>query len=352
MNGYSGDIKDCIVIGGGQAGLACGYYLRKSGLDFMILDDQEKPGGAWLHTWDSLQIFSPPEQSSLPGYIMPKDVSDYPGKDHVINYLEDYEKRYDLNIQKPIKIADIDFDGKIYTLKSETGIIFKSRTIIAATGTWSKPFIPNLPGINLFQGKKMHSAFYKSPEQLSGKKVMIIGAGNSAAQIYADLYEHCDLYWVTKETPSFLPDYVDGRYLFNTATRRYKDFLNSGKKKAENHLGLIVQVEPVKKLLEKDQMRYYDMFERFSENGAIWSNGSRVDLDAVIFCTGFKSAIDYLANLNIIKNQRIKTEGTKATAIRGLWLVGFGDWTGYASATLIGVGRTAKKTVEEIKDFL
>lgn len=352
MIGYSGNILDCIVIGGGQAGLSCGYYLKKAGLDFMILDDQNDPGGAWQQTWDSLQIFSPPENSSLPGYIMPKDTKEYPGKDHVIKYLTDYEKRYDLPINRPVKVADLDHDGEIFKVRSAKGTLFRSKTLIAATGTWRKPYIPQFPRRNLFQGKETHSAYYRNPEKFKGKKVMIIGAGNSAAQIYADLYEHAEIYWVTKEDPNFLPDYVDGRYLFNKATQRYKEYLKQSKKKSENHLGMIVQVEPVKKLLSEEKMRYYDLFQNFTDTGVAWSNGQKVDLDVVIYCTGFKSAIDYLDGLGIIKNNRINTIGTKATDLRGLWLVGFGDWTGYASATLIGVGRTAKKTVEEIKDFL
>jgi thioredoxin reductase len=352
MKEYSGEILDCIVIGGGQAGLACGYYLQKTNLNYLILDEQEKAGGAWLHTWDSLRIFSPPEQSSLPGYIMPKDDNEYPSKNHVINYLSDYEKRYNLPMERPVSVKDVDFDGEIYFVKSDTGMVFKSKTVIAATGTWKNPYLPNFIGLDKFQGRILHSASYKSPETFEGKNIMIIGAGNSAAQIYADLFGKANLYWCTKESPTFLPDYVDGRYLFNTATSRYKEYLKSGEKKAENHLGFIVQVEPVKKLVKEENMLYYDMFEYFTENEAVWKDGKKAKIDVIIYCTGFKSSISYLENLKIMHNNRIKTKGTRAENIKGLWLVGFGDWTGYASATLIGVGRTAKKTVEEIREYL
>lgn len=352
MKEYRGEIKDCIVIGGGQAGLSCGYYLRRTKLNYLILDDREEPGGAWLSTWDSLKIFSPPEQSSLPGYIMPKDKEDYPRKNHVIKYLSDYEKRYNLNILRNTKIVSVDCEDGIFYIKSEDGEMFRSKTLIAATGTWAKPNFPDFRGLEIFKGEKIHSAQYLRPQKYRDKNVMLIGAGNSAAQIYADLYDFANIYWVTLEAPTFLPEHVDGRYLFNSATERYKEYVKNGKRNSENDLGNIVQVESVRKLYSQKKMQYYRMFDHFDKNGAIWEDGSKVNLDAVIACTGFKSAIDYLGNLNIIKSGRIKTNETRVKDFDGLWLVGFGNWTGYASATLIGVGRTAKKTIAEIAGFL
>ena len=92
---------DVVVIGGGQAGLVAGYYLRRAGLDFVILDAQARAGGAWLHGWESLRLFSPAEYSSLAGWQMPPSADGFPGRDAVIACLAAYEARYDLPVHRP-----------------------------------------------------------------------------------------------------------------------------------------------------------------------------------------------------------------------------------------------------------
>ncbi|WP_311181691.1 hypothetical protein [Hymenobacter volaticus] len=94
-------------------------------------------------------------------------------------------------------------------------------------------------------------------------------------------------------------------------------------------------------------------FVRFTAAGVVWPDGREEAVDAVIWCTGFRPALSFLAELGIVQaDGRVATVGTRATAQPGLWLVGYGNWTGFASATLIGVGRSARTTVEEIKEFL
>lgn len=334
---------EVIVIGGGQSGLACAYYLRKANIDYLILDDREVSGGAWNSTWDSLKLFSPAEHSSLPGYIMPRAKDEYPPNEHVIKYLSDYEKRYDIKIKRPVKVIDVIKDNKFFRIKSNKGD-FTSKYLICATGTWSNPYIPDYKGKDEFQGEQIHSAFYKNPAQVAGKKVMIVGAANSAAQILADLVYTNTSYWVCLDPPNFLPKEIDGRYLFDLATKKYKgEEINK-----DANLGNIVQVESVAKALAEGKMQYYSIFDHLDKTGAVWKDGSRLDVDVIIWATGFKSAINYLNGLKINAGQRIKTIGTKSEDIENLYFVGFGNWTGFASATLIGVGRTAKRTVEMI----
>jgi thioredoxin reductase len=343
-------IYDCIVIGGGQAGLASGYYLKKEKFNYLILDNQEQAGGAWLHTWDNLHIFSPAESSSLPGYIMPKDIYEYPHKSHVVKYLNDYEKRYDLNINRPENVLYVVKEQDIFIIKTDKNT-YKSKTIIASTGTWSNPNIPNFKGIEKFKGEIVHSANYYNPSKFKGKNVFVVGAGNSGAQIVADLNGIAYTYWITNKTPNFLPEDVDGRYLFSLATQYYRAKQKGEKIIVNNDLGDIVQIPVVKKALQDGKLSYYSMFDEIDENGAIWGN-TRLDVDAIILCTGFKSSYNFLNNLGIVRDNRIETDDTKVLDIDGLWLVGYGNWTGFASATLVGVGRYAKESVNQIKLYL
>ena len=102
------ETHDIVVIGGGQMGLALGYYLRRAGADFVILDAQDGPGGAWRHGWDSLRLFSPAGYSSLPGWLMPPPAqAGYPTRDDVLDYLTRYEARYQLPIRRPVRVETV-----------------------------------------------------------------------------------------------------------------------------------------------------------------------------------------------------------------------------------------------------
>lgn len=342
---------DVIIIGGGQSGLAVGYYLRRTNLSYSILDDQEKPGGAWLRTWDSLKLFSPAEHSSLPGWVMPKDVEEYPSKKHVIQYLNAYESRYKMPVERPVKVIKVYKANDLFTLSTSVGE-YTCKALISATGTWKNPFIPKVTGQDVYKGIQLHSAEYVNELPFKDKKVVIIGGGNSGAQILAEVSKVADTKWVTLTEPRFLPDDVDGRYLFEFATRQYKAKLEGKKIEPVGSLGDVVMVDSVKEARERQVLKTVRPFNFFFEDGVIWQNGGKEAFDAAIWCTGFKPALDHLKDLNIIENGRVPTESTRSKKVNGLWFVGYGSWTGYASATLIGVGRTARSTVKEIQDFL
>lgn len=343
---------DVIVIGGGQSGLAVGYYLRRTGLSFVILDQENEPGGAWQRMWKSLHLFSPAQWSSLPGIIMNGGADYYPSRNETIEYIKNYEKKYQLPIKRPVRVIDVLKEGEIFTLKTSDGD-YNAKAIVSATGSFLSPFFPEIPGAEQFSGQILHSSEYDSPEEFEGKHVAIIGEGNSGAQILAEVSKVAPTIWITQKEPRFLPDHIDGRYLFDAASQMYEAKLQ-GKAYQPPSLGDIVMVAPVKEARERGVFqRSLRPFQKFSQNGLIWSDGYTEKVDTVIFCTGFKPSVGHLAPLNVVNpDGRVTTEETKATEIEGLWLVGYGNWTGFASATLIGVGRSAKRTVDEIVKHL
>lgn len=343
-------IFDVIIIGGGQSGLATAYFMRRTKLNYLVLDDQNEAGGAWLHGWESLKLFSPAEHSSLPGWLMPKSEQEYPGRTHVINYLKQYEDRYNVPVERPVKVENVTKEDGIFSLNTNKGI-YKCKVLISATGSWQKPFIPDYPDFKLFKGTSMHSARYRNAEALEGKKVLIVGGGNSGAQILADVSKVANTTWVTLQEPKFLPDEVDGRYLFEFATKQYKAKLEGRDIQPVGSLGDVVMVDTVKEAKERNVLKSRRPFKSFYENGVIWPDGSKEEFDAVMWCTGFKPALDHLKGLGLCTDEKPKTQSTRSTNIEGLWFVGYGSWTGYASATLIGVGRTAKQTAEEVADY-
>ncbi|MCH0542302.1 NAD(P)/FAD-dependent oxidoreductase [Streptomyces sp. MUM 203J] len=345
---------DVVVIGGGQAGLAAGYHLRRLGVEFAVLDAQEAPGGAWRHAWDSLRLFSPAAYSSLPGWMMPpQPTQTYPEAAHVVAYLREYERRYELPVHRPVRVEGVHRDGAALRVEADAGT-WRARAVVCATGTWSRPFLPSVPGREDFAGVQLHTVDYRGPRDFAGRKVIVVGGGNSGAQIAADLAGAADLIWVTPREPRFLPDDVDGRVLFDVATARRRA-LDEGRTDTGGvaSLGDIVAVPPVRAAREAGLLKAQPMFDRLTATGVAWADGSTADADAVIWCTGFRPALSPLAPLGLRGPRgRIPMRGTRVLAEPRLHLLGYGDWTGPASATLIGVGRPARRAAREIAELL
>jgi cation diffusion facilitator CzcD-associated flavoprotein CzcO len=347
------DTLDVVIIGGGQSALAVAYFLRRTPLSFVILDAQEEPGGAWRHGWNSLRLFSPATWSSIPGWMMPPTQDGYPSRDHVIDYLKQYEQRYRFPVERPVQVTRVQ--------RTETGLrVYASdrqwdtRVVVSATGTWSNPYIPRYPDAALFAGQQLHSADYVQASPFAGKKVLVVGGGNSGAQILAEVSKIAETTWVTPVEPLFLGDDVDGRVLFERATERWKaQQVGRVIDQPVGGLGDIVMVPPVVEARERNVLQSVRPFERFTRNGVIWADGHESVVDVVIWCTGFRPALQHLDALGVLNNEgRVEVVGTHSIQEPRLWLVGYGEWTGSASATLIGVTRTARSTVSEIVAFL
>lgn len=316
---------EAIIIGGGQAGLATAYYLLRAGVDTLVLDDQNGPGGAWRHVWPSMTLFSTAEFSNLPGRPMPS-YDGFPPSSHVIDYLGTYEQRYRIPVERPVRVRRVDYlDGR-YRVQAE-GRSWTATNVVAATGTWSAPFVPAYPGS--FLGTQWHSANYPGPESFRGSSVAVVGAANSAAQIAAGLSDVADVTWYTRQQPRWMPDDVDGRVLFQRNRQRalaiQRGEADPG---ADSQLGDIVMLPEVRAARDAGQLMTTPMFTSLD----------RVQTDHLIWCTGFRPALGPV--------RRLLREGVPEHP--GLHLVGYGDWTGPGSATIAGVGPHAKQAARDI----
>ncbi|WP_409329505.1 ArsO family NAD(P)H-dependent flavin-containing monooxygenase [Trujillonella humicola] len=344
---------DVVVIGAGQAGLATGFYLtRRTSLSFVLLEADPGPGGAWRHMWASLRAFSPAAYSSLPGWPMPPTAG-YPTRDEVVTYLGAYADRYALPVHRPVRVTAVHRDGARLGVTTDNGT-WSARAVVSATGTWARPFWPHPRGQGTFPGRQLHAADYDCPAPFAGQRVGVVGGGNSAAQIVADLHPAAETTWYLRRPPRFLPDDVDGRALFDLATARWRA-RQAGRPDpgGVGGLGDIVVTGPVRAARDRGALTPRPMFSRLAAGGAVGPDGREHRLDAVIWCTGFRPALDHLRPLGLREaTGLIGVAGTRAVAEPRLWLVGYGDWTGDASATLVGVGRTARDTVTELAGAL
>ena len=191
-------MSDVVVIGGGQAGLSAGYFLSRAGLDFVILDEQERPGGAWQHGWQSLRMFSPAQYSPLPGWPMPAQTGEeFPTASHVVDYLARYEERYELPVRRSVGVTSVRRENDRWIVETDAGSL-KAAAVISATGTWQSPYLPYVPGQGTFSGRQLHTVYYDSPGMFAGQRVVVVGGGNSAAQILAEVSMVAETLWVTQ----------------------------------------------------------------------------------------------------------------------------------------------------------
>lgn len=284
-------------------------------------------------------MFSPAEYSPLPGWGMPRQESEeFPTAGHVVDYLRAYEQRYELPVRRPVRVREVRRAGERL-----------ARYVISATGTWECPYMPDVPGRAEFAGRQVHTVNYTSPEEFRGQRVVVVGGGNSAAQILAEVSRVAEATWVTLRPARFMPDDVDGRVLFGVATRKAAG--DAGESVSD--LGDIVMVPSVREARDRGVLRPRPMFARLTERGVRWADGTEGPCDAVIWCTGFRPNLTHLAPLLPGWRQgKVAVEGTRSVDEPHLYLLGYGDWTGPASATLVGAGRTAKATVADIASRL
>ena len=340
---------DVIVVGGGQAGLACGWHLKKRGLDFTILDEQDKPGGNWRHYYDSLTLFSPASYSSLPGMPFPGAPSAYPRRDEVVKYLEQYSKHFELPVQPNIRIVRVYRDSGGFRLLSENGMEFSTRAIVVATGAFSRPFIPNIAGLHSLEGMKIHSSSYRNVKPFVGKKVVVVGAANSALQIAYELAQVAKVTLATREKVRFFPQRILGvdfhSWLKWTGLERTR-WLN-------DQSTPVLDDGTYRNALKSGLFAHNSMFERVTSSGVVWPSGAEDQIDSIIFATGFRPNIKPFEPLDILDPQQgVKQHQGVSTSNPGIFFVGLPKQRNFASATLRGVGPDSEQIMDSLHKYL
>lgn len=349
---------DVLVVGGGQAGLALGWYLRRAGLvpgaDFRILDGAVRPGGTWPLRWPRLRLLSPAHYSSLPGLPM-AELPDggTPDAAHVASYLAEYEERHGLAVERPVRVEQLTVGADSVRVTTSVGEIEASH-VVNCTGTWSRPFVPTWRGRLETSVEQLHTVNYVGPEPLVDKNVAVVGGGNSAAQIVAEIAPVVrGVRWVTRSRPRFLPPEVDGEMLFELASARHRshgDGPLNGVEYGVDDLSAIVMVDAVRAARDNGALVAHRPFTRIAERSLVWEDqGVEWPVDTIIWATGFRPALRHLRGTGLVAGDGTVAvdEGTALGEPR-LHFVGYGQWTGSASATLVGVGQHAKRTVARI----
>ena len=209
----SAEHREVVVIGGGQAGLAVGYFLAQQGRRFTILEAASEPGAAWRARWDSLKLFTSAGYSGLPGLDFPGDPDRYPLRDEVADYLSDYAKRFELPVElgSPVRSVSKADGGYLVTLADRA---YTADQVVVATGPFQVPIVPALAEGLDQEVQQLHSKDYRSPDAVAGGPVLVVGGGNSGFQIAEELSGAHEVHMSIGSRQKPLPQRVLGRDLF------------------------------------------------------------------------------------------------------------------------------------------
>ncbi len=194
---------DLAVIGGGQAGIAMGYYLSQQKRDFVILDAHKRAGDSWRKRWDSLRLFTPAGFNDLPGMPFPKSQDRFPTKDEMANYLESYAAHFQLPLLLNTQVDELAREGDNYLITAGP-LRLKANQAIVATGAYPTPRVPVFASQFDSDINQLHSVAYQNPNQLRDGAVLVVGAGNSGVEIALDLALRHSV-WLAGRDTGFVP---------------------------------------------------------------------------------------------------------------------------------------------------
>jgi putative flavoprotein involved in K+ transport len=338
-----------VVIGGGQAGLAVGYHLTRRRLPFVILEDNHRIGDAWRKRWDSLRLFTPARYSGLPGMPFPGSPSVYPTKDETADYLEAYARTLDLPVRTGIKVERLARVGNLFeVICGEYSLL--ADNVVVATGAYNNSRVPPFARELDESIRQLHSKEYRAPSQIQNGSVLVVGAGNSGAEIAVELAPHHQTWLSGRDTgqeparAGSLPDRLITPIMWLVATRLTVN-TRWGRKLRDHFLDPPRGI-PLGRVRRKDfaaaGIERVPRMTGVSNGHPVLEDGRVLNVANVIWCTGF--AVDYPwidLSLPTCHGLPIHDRGI-VESYPGLYFIGLPFLYSLSSVLLGGVGRDAE----------
>ena len=355
MDGKGSERFDTVVVGAGQAGLSAGYHLKRASRSFVILDANDRIGGSWRTRYDSLKLFTPSWAVKLPGWRFPKASARYPTRDQMADYLEAYVARFNLPVRTGVDVQRIGRDGERYVLTLDDGRI-EADHVIVASGADRDPRVPAFsreldPGI-----VQMHSSAYRNPSQLRNGGVLVVGAGNSGADISLDVVGAHPT-WLSGPDRGHVPVSIDTWVAQNVVFRLIRfvgihvltlrtPFGRKAKAKEASQGDMLVRVKP--KQLVAAGIERIPKTVGVSGGLPMLEDGRVLDVANVIWCTGYRHDLSWIELPIFGEDGELQHERGIVTSEPGLYFVGLFFQYSAASSVIPGVPRDAKFVVERL----
>lgn len=346
---------DTVVIGGGQAGLSAGYHLAQTGRQFAILEAAQRVGDVWRNRWDSLRLFTPARYDSLVGLPFPADPNYFPTKDEMADYLESYVEHFDLPVRTGVRVERLAREGSTFTVTTSDGTI-TADNVVVAMGHYQRSRIPAFaadldPGIT-----QLHSKDYRSPAQLQDGPVLLVGAGNSAAEIAMEL-SHTHQIVMAGRKVGHIPFHIDGflgrkllvkmvlRGLFHRVLTVDTPMGRKLRPKALSQGGPLIRTKP--KDLAAAGVTRVSRVAGVKDGRPVLDDGEVIDVANVIWCTGFDSGLKWI-DLPIHGDHEPLHERGIVAGEPGLYFVGLHFQSSLSSGMIHGVERDAARIVSHL----
>jgi putative flavoprotein involved in K+ transport len=350
---------DAVVVGGGQAGLAVGYHLARHDLSFVILDAGDRPGDSWRSRWDSLRVFTPGRYDGLPGRRFPAPAWSYPTKDEVADFVADYARRFGLPVRSGVRVDRVWRHGDRYLLAAGESR-FEAASVVAATGAYHRPRIPDFAG-HLDPGiVRLHSSEYRNPAQLQPGAVLVVGAGNSGAEIALDIRRGGHRTWLSgRDTGEELPVRHGGlpdRLLTPPLWFLFSHVLTTRTPagRALRRKALQVGGHPLARVKRSDLLAAgVERVPRTTgvrDGRPLLADGRLMEVANVVWCTGYRPDFGWLDVPELDEYGAPVHDRGVVSAQPGLYVVGQYFLHGLTSSLIGGVGRDAGHIARHIAD--
>ena len=363
-----------LIIGAGPGGLAVAGRLAKLNIPFEIIEMAENVSPAWRNHYDRLHLHTAKELSALPHLDYPENYPLYVPRKQVVEYMEMYANHFNMKPYFNEEATSVKEENGKWITMTASGKVFQSDNVIVGTGFNRIPNEPTWEGMNEYKGLLQHSKYYKNGKKLKGKRALLIGMGNTGAELAIDLYENGAVPYISARSPVnvVLRDF-NGKPTQYTAIKLQKlptwlndfiavtiqklmigDLSKYGLKRPKmapsqqlRELGKtpVIDLGTVE-LIKNGSVKIKPGVKRFTETGVVFKSGEAMDFDAVILATGYHSKVeDFIEDMTDVLNHLNEPKSPVIPEREGLYFIGFGA---YAGGILRSINMNSKLIVDEI----
>ena len=348
-----------VVIGGGQAGLAVGYYLAQRGIQFVIVEANERVGDSWRNRWDSLRLFTPARFDALPGMPFPAPPRSFPSKDDMADYLEAYAARFKLPVYTGVRVERLFKSDGRYVVDAGP-LRIEADNVVVAMATFQTPTLPSFAKELAPHIRQLHSRDYRNPSQLAPGGVLVVGAGNSGAEIALDITRAGEgrEVWLSGRHPGHIPANIDSpishfivvpilyRLVFHRLLTIDTPMGRRARAKLMGKGGPLVRVKP--RDLDAAGIQRVPRMIGAGDGRPLLEDRALLDVKNVIWSTGFTPGFSWIDLPVFDAAGDVAHRGGFTETEPGLFFVGLHFLYAMSSTMIHGVSRDAKRIVDAI----
>lgn len=340
---------DILIIGAGQAGLSIAYHLRQQQKKFIVIDRGNEIGEVWRKRYDSLVLFTPQWYSSLPGLPLEGNPESYATKDKIADYLQNYVRTFEITVHLRTEVFHLEKTSMGFKCETNQGIYLANKVVIAV-GPFQKPFIPKLAASLPDHIYQVHSSNYHNPKQLKDGNVLVVGAGNSGAQIAVELSENRDVSLSIGHKIKFMPLELMGKSIFGwfqklgilnaTIMSLFGRWLS---RKPDPIFG-----KELKALIYQGVIQIKPRVVKIMDDRILFEDQSQIQTNNIIWATGFYSEYNWIRIPGTLSENAKPVHQRGVSPVNGLFFLGLPWQYRRGSALIGGVGEDAKYLIDHL----